>query len=139
MLVEIFRQHFLRIKKMTKIITTLLIVYRDSSNNQIIKTILDLCPTKLFTIRYHASYFLLLKKLADDQCSSITKGSIYHINHMNIQPFITVVDWPETWCLMEVSAMFYICRYCVCTWDGRPALSMLDVYIDCKGYYYKWW
>ena len=59
-----------------------------------------------------------LKKLADDQYSSITKGSIYHIKHMYIQPFTTIVDWPEIWCLMEVSSMFYICRYCVFTWDG---------------------
>ncbi len=31
----------------------------------------------------------LWKKLADDQCSSITKGSIYHIRHMFTQPFTT--------------------------------------------------
>ncbi len=36
-----------------------------------------------------------LKKLADYQNSSITKGSIYHIEHMNIQPFTAVVDRPE--------------------------------------------
>ena len=52
-----------------------------------------------------------MKKLADDQCSSITKGSIYHIKHMYTQPFTTVVDWPEIWWLMEVSTMFYIWRY----------------------------
>ena len=49
----------------------------------------------------HAEYFHLpckfLKKLADDQWSSITKGSIYYIKHMNIQPFSMVVDWPEIW------------------------------------------
>ncbi len=38
---------------------------------------------------------------------------------MYIQPFTTVVDWPEIGCLMEVSTMFCICRYCVFTWDGR--------------------
>ena len=34
--------------------------------------------------RFHSNYFVLprfLKKLADDQCSSITKGSICHIKH----------------------------------------------------------
>ncbi len=38
---------------------------------------------------YTLSYLgLFLKKLADDQCSSITKGSIYHINMiMSIHPF----------------------------------------------------
>ena len=50
-----------------------------------------------------------LKKLADDQCSSITKGSSYHIKHMYIQPFTKLVDWPEIGCLMEVSTMLYIC------------------------------
>ncbi len=30
----------------------------------------------------------LMKKLADDQYSSITKGIIYYIKHMYIQPFI---------------------------------------------------
>ncbi len=72
-----------------------------------------------------ATFFYLgrfLKKLADDQCSSITKGSVYHIKHIYIQPFTTVVDWPEIWCLMEVSTMFYICRYCVFTWCGRVIL-----------------
>ncbi len=28
-----------------------------------------------------------LNKLADDKCSSITKGSIYYIKHMYIKPF----------------------------------------------------
>ncbi len=60
-----------------------------------------------------------LQKLADDQYSSITKGSIYHIKHMYIQPFTTIVDWSEIRCLMEVSAMFCTCRYCVFTWGGR--------------------
>ncbi len=33
-----------------------------------------------------------LKKLADDQCSSITKFSIYHIKYMSIQPFTILVE-----------------------------------------------
>ncbi len=74
--------------------------------------------------RFHANYTFFysgrfLKKLADDQCSSISKGSIYHINHMDMQPFTTVVSWPEIGCLMEVSTMFDICTYCIFTWDGR--------------------
>ncbi len=66
----------------------------------------------------------------------MTKDSIYHIKHMYIQPFTTLVDWPEMGRLMEVSAVFYICRYCgflyVCllffTWYGRYAqvLSSVD-------------
>ena len=73
--------------------------------------------------RFHAKYFLLPwnipEKLADDQCSSITKGSIYHIKRMYIHPFTTVVDWSEMWHLMEVSTMFYICRYRGFSWYGR--------------------
>ena len=61
-----------------------------------------------------------LKKLADDQYSSITKGSIYHI--LYIQPFTTIVDWAEIWRLMEVSTMFYICRNCVFTWYDSTSL-----------------
>ncbi len=69
-----------------------------------------------------------LKKLADDQWSSITKGSIYHIKHIYIQPFTTVVEWPDIRCLMEVSTMFSICRYCVFTWDGRINKTKILVY-----------
>ena len=47
-----------------------------------------------------------LKKLADDQCSSITKGSICHISHMYIQPFATAEDWPEIRCLREYLLCF---------------------------------
>ena len=36
-----------------------------------------------------------LNKLADDQCSSVAKGSIYHINYMLIQLFTMGVDRPE--------------------------------------------
>ena len=47
-----------------------------------------------------------LKKLADDQCPSRTKGSIYSIKHISIQPFTMGVDWPEIERLMEVSICF---------------------------------
>ncbi len=47
----------------------------------------------------HAKYFLLSwkipEKLADDKCSSITKGSIYHIKRMYIQSLSIEVNWPE--------------------------------------------
>ena len=42
-----------------------------------------------FQIARKTNFFYLgrfLKNLADDQCSSITKGRIYHIKHMTIQP-----------------------------------------------------
>ena len=68
--------------------------------------------TQYLHFRFHATCFLLPWKipdnLADDKRSSITKDSIYHIKHMYIQPFTTVVDWPEIGCLMEVSTLFYI-------------------------------
>ena len=41
---------------------------------------------------------------------------------MYIQSFSMEVDWPEIWCLMEVSTMFYICRCCVFTLWGRYAI-----------------
>ncbi len=53
-------------------------------------------------------FYMERQRLVDDQCFSITKGSIYHTNHMDIQPLITVVDWPEIRCLMEGSTVFYI-------------------------------
>ncbi len=43
---------------------------------------------------------------------------------MYTQPFITVVDLPEIGRLMEVSTIFYICRYCIFTWDGRFVLQV---------------
>ena len=36
-----------------------------------------------------------LKKSVDHKCFSITKGSIYHVKRMSIQPFTMGVDWPE--------------------------------------------
>ena len=48
-----------------------------------------------FQITYNLLPFTLedfLNKLSDDQCSSITKGSFYHIKHMTIQPFTMGVD-----------------------------------------------
>ncbi len=48
-----------------------------------------------FQIKQTTFFYLekFLKKLTDDdQCSSITKGSIYHIKYMYIQPFSKVVD-----------------------------------------------
>ena len=42
---------------------------------------------------------------------------------MYIQPFSMEVDWPEILCSMEVSTVFYICRYCVFTlWAGTTLL-----------------
>ncbi len=49
-----------------------------------------------------------LKKLADDQNSSINKGSIYQIKHMYIQPFTTVVDRPEIWCFGSIYYVLYL-------------------------------
>ncbi len=62
-----------------------------------------------------------LKKLVYDQCSSITKGSIFHIKHMYIQTFSMEVDWPEICSVIEVSTMFYICTYCIFTLYGKAA------------------
>ena len=34
-----------------------------------------------------------LKKITDDQCSSLTKGSIHHIKHISIQPFSKAINF----------------------------------------------
>ncbi len=54
-----------------------------------------------------------LQKLEDDQCALITKGSIYHIKCMSIQPFAMGVDWPEIRCLMEVSIICLVFAHTV--------------------------
>ncbi len=73
---------------------------------------------------FHLGRFL--KKLTDDQYSSITKGIIYYnIKHMLIQPFSMEVDWPANWCLMEVS-VFYICIHCIYTWHNRMTLQWVN-------------
>ena len=70
--------------------------------------------------RLHSNYGRFLKKLADNQCSSMTKDSIFHIKHISIQPFTMGVDWAEIGCLIEVSIMFDICTYCVITFCVGP-------------------
>ncbi len=68
-----------------------------------------MCTTFFYNERF-------LKILADGKYSS-----------MSIQPFITAVDWPEIGCLMEVSTLFHICRYCVFAWwDFLIPLEKLD-------------
>ena len=59
--------------------------------------------------RFHANYFFtligrFLKKLADEQCSSITKGSIYCIKYVN-KTFHHESDWPEI-AILEVSIKY---------------------------------
>ncbi len=62
-----------------------------------------------------ATFFYLGRFLKKLVCFLITKGSIYYIKHMFIQLFTMGVDWPEIWHLMDISTMFYICRYCIFT------------------------
>ncbi len=57
-----------------------------------------------------------LKKLADDRCTWITKGSIYHVKHMSIQPFYHGLTW--NWAFYGSTYMFDICAYCVFTLYG---------------------
>ncbi len=79
--------------------------------------ILDFMQATLFCLRR------FLKKLADDQYSSISKGSIYYIKHTSIEPFAMGMGWPEINHLMEVSIMFDICTYCVFTLYSSNALT----------------
>ena len=78
----------------------------------------------------HTSFFNLLKflkKLAADQCSSITKGSIYYMKHVHIQTSSMEVNWPETWHLVEVF-MFCTCFYFVGKNTlHRPSKSSLHI------------
>ncbi len=55
-----------------------------------------------------------LKKLADDQCSLITKGSIYYCKPMSIQSFIMGVDWPE---IGHIYYVWYLRILCFCKAD----------------------
>ena len=73
--------------------------------------------------RLHTTYFLLLRKipeeLADDQCSSITKGSIYHIKHISIQPFTTGLNWYNKQEIILVKGLNWAkiacyCKYLLC-------------------------
>ena len=67
------------------------------------------------------------KKIPDDQCSSITKGSIYQIKHMAIQPFTMGVDSPEIGCLMEVSILFHIINAHTADFGDILKLILYDV------------
>ena len=86
--------------------------YTPQSKN-VVSTIQITCRVLSFC---HGKF---LKWWADDQSFSIPKGSTYSIKNMYIQPFSMEVDWGEIWHKMDVSTMFYICRYCVFTLWGR--------------------
>ena len=49
---------------------------------------------------------------------------------MTIQHFTMGVDWPEIFCLMEVSIMFDICTYCGFTWYDRDNKIVMATCID---------
>ncbi len=93
--------------------------------------------------RLHAKYFLLDVEdsyvVVINMNFSLKKHKIHtffyleRFLNMYIQPFSTVVDWAEIWYLMEVSTMFYICRYCVFTWGGRA-----PIHVICWKIPYKW-
>ena len=72
--------------------------------------------------RLHANTFFFLErdvKQVDNQYSSITKGSIFHIKHTLIKLLNMGVDWPEIGPLMKGSIMFDICRYYLYTSYSR--------------------
>ena len=83
---------------------------------------------------WHGTSFCLwkfLKKLADDQCSFITKGSIYFMKHMYIQPFSMEVDWPEIWCfngsIYNVLYLYILCFYFVQQYNREITVLFLEV------------
>ena len=71
------------------------------------------------------------------QQESYEVGGSRTISNMYIQPFTKAVDWPEMLILMELSTMFYICKYCFFTWWESTVLqpewwSIKNIY---SGYY----
>ena len=71
--------------------------------------------------RFHANCFPLPWKIPEEisrRSMFLTKGSIYHITHMYIQ-LLPLVGCSEILRFMQVSTMFYICRYCRFTWYCR--------------------
>ncbi len=99
---------------------TILIIQKQTCHiGPLLVTLLDnfvyLCPLSknavtAFQITCKLLFYLerFLKKLADDQRSSVTKRSIYYMKHMCIQPLSLEVDWPDIWCLIEVSTVCFI-------------------------------
>ena len=101
----------------------LFIAYTQSNYENHFTTLASVLSHKInavcaFQITYNLFPFFsgrFLKKLAEDQCSSMTEGSIYHIKHIFIQLFTMRVDWPDEH-LTEVSDMLLnICTYCIFT------------------------
>ena len=68
-----------------------------------------------------------LKKLSDDQTSSVTKGSIYYIKRMYIQPFSMEVDWLEMLYFMKHLPCF-IFAHTVFLLCGANLLSIESFY-----------
>ena len=78
------------------------------------------------------------KKLADDQCSSITKGRIcyrpiYETCTYNLLAWKCIEQKFDF--LMEVSTMFYICTYCVFTFCDSNGIHhwILPITTKCIG------
>ena len=66
-----------------------------------------------------------LKKIADDQCFSRTKGGICYMKHVYIQPFSLEVDWPKTltfngsiYCFIFALTAFLICEAATTQYTG---------------------
>ncbi len=69
---------------------------------------------KLYTPCFLLPSKIFLNKLANDQCSLINKGSIYHIKHMSIQPFAwrwIDLKWSVKWkylaCFIFAHTVFF--------------------------------
>ncbi len=61
--------------------------------------------------------------LVDDQCSSITKGSIYHVKH-NVHTTFSHRSGLTRNCMFDGTIIITICRYCVLTWWGRGLFNV---------------
>ena len=76
-----------------------------------------------------------LKWLADDQSSFITKGSIYYVKHVYLQPFCMEVDWQEIWHQMDICFIFVDTAFLLYGADMVGLLFALPVddwRLDCR-------
>ena len=88
------------------------------------------CPIYIQTTLLHTNNFFLPREISeeiligDNRCSSITKGSIYHIKYMFIQPVYhgSGLTWNWTFNGSIYYVWYYrFCTYCVFTLYGSDS------------------
>ncbi len=94
-------------------------------------------PSKNAVSAFHISCELLSFTLNDFWKKNSRRSLLFHNIRqypphltLHIQSFTTAVDWPEI--LMEVSTMFYTCKYCLFNYWGRLEASHDDFTKLCR-------